>query len=89
MIMPAILVLVLLGQSASKSLLLGLSTANEILHRTTNITAAPAENVNSTALNLTFGEIRVAVGITAGVSLSELLAKRKMGYSVVDIMSRE
>ena len=81
--LPAIFVQVPSGLSATGSLLSGLGAANEILHNSTNITTVPAGDVNSVALNFTFSVVRVAIGITVGLGLSDLLVypfgKKKSG----------
>lgn len=81
--LPAIFVQVPSGLSATGSLLSGLGAANEILHDSANITTVSASDVNSVALNFTFSVIRVAIGITVGLGLSELLVypfgKKKSG----------
>ena len=71
--MPAVFVQVPSGLSASGSLMSGLGVANEIIHNSPNITSAPAENVSSVAMTFTFNVVRVAVGITVGLSFSAYL----------------
>ena len=81
--LPAIFVQMPSGLSATGSLLSGLGAANEIIYNSANTTTGSAGDVNSVAIDFTLGVIRVAIGITVGLGLSELLVyplgKKKSG----------
>ena len=95
--LPAIFVQVPGGLAVSGSLLSGIASANQIVRNqtiltngtiingTTTTTISPADNhdVNSTAFNVLFSVIQVAINISVGLSLSALLVypfgKRRSG----------
>lgn len=94
--LPAIFVQVPGGLAASGSLLSGIASANQIVRNetvlangtvingtTTTISPSESVDVNSTAFNVLFSVIQVAINISVGLSLSALLVypfgKRRSG----------
>ncbi|KAK3989951.1 hypothetical protein QBC44DRAFT_76884 [Cladorrhinum sp. PSN332] len=91
--LPAIFVQVPGGLAASGSLLSGINTANQVVRNETLLsngtiingttTTVESVDVNSTAFNVLFSVIQVAINISVGLSLSALLVypfgKRRSG----------
>lgn len=85
--LPAIFVQVPSGLAVSGSLVSGITSADQILSNTTGTTvisnASEGTSINSTAFDVGYSVIQVAIGITVGLFLSALLVyplgKRRSG----------
>lgn len=81
--LPAIFVQVPSGLAVSGSLLSGLTSADQIISNTTTTAGTSSDISSSSAFNVSYSVIEVAIGITVGLFLSALivypLGKRRSG----------
>ncbi|KAH6677023.1 pheromone-regulated membrane protein [Plectosphaerella plurivora] len=83
--LPAIFVQVPSGLAATGSLLAGVQSADSIIRgfNGSEVATGPVDDLNSSAFNVLFAVIQVAIGITVGLFLSALvvypLGKRRSG----------
>lgn len=72
--LPAIFVQVPSGLAVSGSLLSGLTSADQIISNTTSTAGSTADDISSSsAFNVSYSVIEVAIGITVGLFLSALI----------------